>query len=493
MYRSIQHALGCLFLLALGACSSIPPDERPARRADIDAAAASTVEQLKALDPDFAAELDGAVGYLAGRLSSVSAPVVGGGGGLGVLVDLDLARRTYVNLSRFDFSVAAGAQTYRVLVVFDDREVMESFRSGRWQAGAAAEVVAGTTGGSSVVGRADGFSVRVLTENGAVAGVNLRLVRISVNHDLTDTGISEITIPNRGFEVADGQEDGPRQWDRLLPFMAQNVVDKGFDLPLPLGTGLTYAYTDQEQLVSDLEIGLGGRETVPINFVTFEEVFSQSNTTQGRFDAWLLPFMNVFGMIGRVSGTAPVLITLDGDQALEDLIDNGLIDCEPSGFPPVTPPLCSILPGGSVTFPIDANFEGITYGLGTTLAVGWNGWFGTLPIVFTYADMEDSRTEGVVTTITPRVGRLVGLGRAGNLAIFGGGQYIDSQLDVEGTFFFGDSGAFVDYKIKQQNKDRWNLLIGGNWDINKHWSASLEYSGFIGSREGVVASVGLRF
>ena len=76
-------------------------------------------------------------------------------------------------------------------------------------------------------------------------------------------------------------------------------------------------------------------------------------------------------------------------------------------------PLTAQKKDGSVTVPVEASFEGATYGLGTLLAAGWKGWFGTIPIVITWADMDDTTTDGVVTTISPRVGRLFGLGRAG--------------------------------------------------------------------------------
>ena len=148
---------------------------------------------------------------------------------------------------------------------------------------------------------------------------------------------------------------------------------------------------------------------------------------------------------------------------------------------------------GSGTVPVEASFEGATYGLGTLLAAGWKGWFGTIPIVITWADMDDTTTDGVVTTISPRVGRLFGLGRAGNLGLFAGVQYLKSKLDVSGTFDFGESGAFVEYRIRQRNKDRWTVTVGGNWSFNKYLSWSLECSGFTGSREGVVTSLGLRF
>ncbi len=493
---SFRRSLGVVAVLLLAACSSIPVEDRPGRRADVDAMAAATIEELVAADAAVQAELDAAVGYMAARVSSVSAPLVGGGTGLGVVVDNLNRTRTYLDIRRFDLSAGVGAQSYRVLLIFNDKAVMEAFRTGRWQRSAGAEAVAGSVGGSSVAGQADGFSYHLLSEGGVVAGVNLRLIRLSINHDLTDTGISEITIPNRGFDTPDSHDDtAPRQWNRRLPFLAQNVIDAGYDLPLPLGTGLSYAYTDQEQLLDDLEIGLNGSEITPINFVTFDFADSKSDSVQFKLDAWLLPFMNVFAMVGRVTGSADVVFTLDGDQALDDLIDNGLVDCEPSGFPPVSPPLCSLLPGRSITLPIEANFDGTTYGIGTTLAGGWRGWFVAVPIVGTYADMEDTNTDGIVTTITPRAGRIFNIGRAGNLALYGGGQYISSNLDIDGTFDFdiGDGGLFVDYRIKQENKDPWTVIVGANWDIDKHWSVALEYSGFVGSREGVVVNAGFRF
>ena len=204
------------FLLLFAACSSIPVEDRPGRRADVDAMAASTIEKLLADDPTMQAELDAAVGYMAARVSSVSAPLVGGGTGLGVVVDNLNRTRTYMDVRRFDLSAGLGAQSYRVLLIFNDKVVMEEFRSGTQRQSAGAEAVAGSAGGSSVRGQAEGFTYRLLTEGGAVAGVNVRLIRLSINHDLTDTGISEITIPNRGFDTPDGHDDkAPRRWDPI--------------------------------------------------------------------------------------------------------------------------------------------------------------------------------------------------------------------------------------------------------------------------------------
>ena len=56
-----------------------------------------------------------------------------------------------------------------------------------------------------------------------------------------------------------------------------------------------------------------------------------------------------------------------------------------------------------------------------------------------------------------------------------------------------DDDLRVDYDIKQKNKDKWNLLVGGNWDITRRWSVALAYNGFIGSREAFLGSASFRF
>jgi hypothetical protein len=142
---------------------------------------------------------------------------------------------------------------------------------------------------------------------------------------------------------------------------------------------------------------------------------------------------------------------------------------------------------------INTDFSGETYGIGTVLAGGWNNWFVTLPISFTYADLEGKNSDGIAITITPRFGRMLNLGSKGNLALFGGGNYLEAEFTVEGQVATPDGLIVIDYTVDQSNKDKWNLLLGYNWDFNKRWSWQLEYNGFIGSREAFITSVIRRF
>jgi hypothetical protein len=476
-----------LLLAFLGACTTIPVDERNQIRDEVNQVAEKTIAQMVADNPGIQESLDKAVGYAVASVSATKVPVLGGGYGLALLHDKESGTRTYINVTRFDLGAGLGAGKFRVLVIFDNREIMEKFRDGTWHSTLGAESAVGSQSASRVASSGAGYSAHFASDTGVAIAATARLIKTSINEDLTDTGVSEVSFPNTGFNsVGEQGEDAPRVWDRKLPFMAQKVIDQGYDLPLPYGIGLTYANVDQLQLLDELQVGINGSEIIPFDFVSFENARSLSNSYSLKADAWILPFMNVYVMLGKLDGHAEIDIDLDGNGMLEHLE----ITCE--GFPPS--PLCPLLEDKTFTLPlIKANFDGTTYGVGATFAAGWKGWFVALPFNFTYADMTDSDTDGISYTVTPRFGKTLNLGRNGNLSLFAGGNYLDSDLTIDGTAETPDGLLSFDYIIDQQNKDKWNLLLGFNWDINKRLSWSAEYNGFIGSRDAFITSLNWRF
>ena len=470
----------------LCACTTIPVDQRAEIRDEVDRVAEETIAQMVATDPELQKALDAAIGYIVAQVSATKVPIVGGGYGLAVLHDNENGTRTYLDITRFDLGAGLGAGKFRVLIILDTRSALDKFRDGTWQSAVSAEAAAGTQSGTLMTTFGEGYVVHVASEAAVGVTATARLIRTSINNDLTDTGISELSIPNTGFTTVDQQgESAPRMWDHKLPFLAQKVVDMGYDLPLPYGVGVTFAAVDQEQVLDSLEVGINGREKEPFDFVAFDNAKSESDSWSIKADAWLFPFMNVFVMLGGVDGSAPLDVLIDGNGMLDQL------DITCTGFPPN--PLCAILEDQTFLLPIEAKFEGYTYGIGTVLAGGWNNWFVTLPISFTHADMDGKDTEGQVFTVTPRFGRAFNLGRNGNLAVFVGGNWLSSDLTVSGTVSTPDGLLTIDYTIDQVNKDPWNALIGFNWDINKRFSWAAEYDGFTGSRDAFITQVVWRY
>jgi hypothetical protein len=482
----LQSFIVALLFGALSACTTIPVDQREEVREEVNQVSVETIERMVADNPEIQTALDDAVGYVTARISTTKLPVIGGGYGFGLLHDKENSTRTYLNVTRYDLGAGLGAGRYRALVIFDTREALERFREGTWASAVGAESAAGTRASGGVTTIGDGYSLHITSDSGAAIAITARMINLSVNHDLTDTGVSEVSIPNAGFS-SDGEqgEDAPRVWDHKLPIMAQKVIDKGYDLPLPYGIGVTYANVEQEQLLSSLQVGINGGDVESYPFVSFNNAMSNSDTFSIKADAWLFPFMNVYAMIGRVDGKAPMDVLIDGNGMLDQLG----VNCQ--GFPPN--PLCAILEDQLFTLPIEANFEGTTYGIGTTLAGGWNNWFVAVPFNWTYADMDGNNTDGVNFTVTPRFGYVFNLGRRGNLAVFAGGNYLDSDLSVNGSVTTPNGLLEIDYIIDQENKDKWNALLGFNWDINKRLSWSAEYDGFTGSRDAFITSLNWKY
>jgi hypothetical protein len=481
--KSIASLILIISLFLFSSCA-IPIEDRAPLRQKINDNGDEVIAALVKDQPELQKSIDDSVGYFTGRVSSVKIPVVGAGNGLGVLYDKENSSRTYMNIKRFDLGLGLATGTYRLLTLFEDQESLEKFRAGFWKSGLAAQSGGGEMKTGTIYKSGMDEPVYLISEGGAALTAGARLVRLSVNEDLTDTGVSEVGIPNTRLKSADQQgKDAPRIWERKLPFLAQKVVDLGYDLPLPYGIGITYANVSQSLLLSGLKVGFNGGGKEDFDFVSFENGRANNDTVQLKLDAWLFPFMNVFAMLGRVDGKAPLDVILDGNGMLDQLG----ISC--SG--PAPNPLCAKLKDQTITLPIEAPYSGNTYGVGTVLAGGWNNWFVAIPMSFTYADMDTTDTEGISITITPRVGRILNLSKWGNLSLFGGGNYFDTELTITGSI--GIEGLTIDYTVEQKNEDKWNLLIGGNWDINERWSWSAEYNGFIGSRDAFITSFGFRF
>lgn len=478
---SLSNFLILSLLLLLSACSTIPVEDRESVRQNLLVQSDQVLAKLIEQTPEVQTALTTSLGYFVGKISAAQVAIIGGGDGRGVLHTKADDTDTFININRFDVGAGLSASSYHVVIFFYEQDALERFSHGSQYASLVAESALGSTG-NAVTSNAKGVDVYYLAENGAAISLTTRMVNVAVNTDLTDVGLADVSIPNTKFNKP--KEKSTREWNRALPFLAQKVIDEGYDLPLPYGFGLTYANIEQSMNLDDLEVGINGREEIPFEFVTFANSIATNDTLQVKFDTWLFPFMNVFALLGKVEGTAELDIWLDGNGMLDH------IETECEGL--IKPPTCKLLEDKEFLLPIKTQFTGSTYGIGTVLAGGWNDWFVTIPISIVYADMDNNKTEGLSVTFTPRFGRIVNLSQAGQLALYVGGNYLDTELTVSGTVGIDDL-ITLDYTIDQSTTDNWNTVVGANWDFTKKWSVHLEYNGFNGSRDAFISSLTYRF
>jgi len=282
-------------------------------------------------------------------------------------------------------------------------------------------------------------------------------------------------------------EDKKRVWNHALPFMAQDVIDLGFDLPKPYGISIIPNRVRQELVLEDLSIRIDGGESISIDFVDFESPTIDNKNVQLKFDAWVLPFLNVYVTYGKMEGEGEIPLSIDAG----DFLGNIGVDCDA----PVAPPICK----QTINAVVEPVYEGQNISLGINLAMGWRQFFLALPLTYTWSDVDIIENTVESIFISPRVGVTQQFEAWGRLAYYVGANWLQADIDIVGSINLDEVGipgisgdTRIDYVISQSNKDRWNYLIGLNWDINDSWSLQGEI-GTGGSRDNAIGSLTYRF
>jgi len=264
---------------------------------------------------------------------------------------------------------------------------------------------------------------------------------------------------------------------RKLPIWGEKVRAMGYDLPLPFGAGINLVYMDQGLDIRNLKIGFGNANQ-EVNRVSFSNASAKDKAATARLDLWLLPFANIYGIIGYIDGKTELDVNLPG------------ITVDVPGFGQVP-----ILDPATLNFDIDYN--GTTYGGGITLAGGYKNFFGSLDANYTYTDINLVDADIKTLTISPRLGVLVDPSRIkGSFAFWIGAMYMDYKQTITDSVNLNqlDSGlpsVELDFEIDVKNEEHWNFLMGGQWEITKRWQITAE--GGVGNRRQIVLGSSFRF
>ncbi|WP_157112252.1 hypothetical protein [Pandoraea faecigallinarum] len=218
----------------------------------------------------------------------------------------------------------------------------------------------------------------------------------------------------------------PKHWDRALPFFAQRVIDRGYDLPNPYDVGYSYFNGTQRYQLSHLMVGANGNGLHSADFVQFEPSRIRSESNQFQLGAWLFPFMNVYAIVGNVRGGGDININFSSLTALEQFF--GLnIGC--AGRRPA--PNCA----NPIKLPTaHADYSGHTYGGGFTLVGTYGDLFFSLPVTYTVSDISMSESLIHSWNISPRIGWNVHLGSAGILTPYVGARWFRTKAVITGHF-----------------------------------------------------------
>ncbi len=163
---------------------------------------------------------------------------------------------------------------------------------------------------------------------------------------------------------------GPK-YERALPFLAQKVIDLGYELPKPYGIAVIPTWIRQDFILENLAISVNNNPVKEIDFIDYGTPWVDNKTLQIKFDAWILPFLNAYATVGWLDGNASIPLTIQGKD-LADSIDPTIC----SGLR--QPDLC-VRTLSSEAKPV---YYGENISLGINLATGWKNMFVAIPITY---------------------------------------------------------------------------------------------------------------
>jgi len=236
----------------------------------------------------------------------------------------------------------------------------------------------------------------------------------------------------------------------LAQSLRDQALARGARLPNPFGISLSLYTQSQNYTIDQLTLGVQSIDPAAAKNLKIE------NTTKAahlQADYWVLPFLDVYGILGQVRGTTKVnLSQVNIGLPLQDL---------------------------------DLKYQGLLYGAGIVLAYGGEHVFGTLDLNYNNTRLDVSTSSVWAWLATPRIGY-----DFGKVAAWLGAMYESPQERHKGTFDIPGFGP-VPYDVTLGAKDKWSYLAGLSAPFGPHWVLTLE--GGFGPRTAALGHLDYRF
>lgn len=311
----------------------------------------------------------------------------------------------------------------------------------------------------------------------------------------------------------------------VLPFLGQEVLDRKIKMQLPFGLNVNYVYNQMTLELTHFSLNFYDGENLDdiINpeSLNFTETVATANGINIRLDAWVLPFLNFYGMYSRNAASTKVAFQ-------PQVVETGL---GPNG---------NLMEITTLEEPIDVapvEFTSNTLGAGATAVYGWGDYFINLD-----GNVSWSRTDLLEQTVvffvgSARIGRRISFKNGMKFTYYLGAMYrnfvsqenntgslavpeldeamtnaVDGFLEInqrqidyweskpdaapgkdekleelyarnerlEGAKDRIETSDAINYSIKKEIINPWSTQIGFNFEFTEHWM----YRAELGYRDG---------
>lgn len=323
----------------------------------------------------------------------------------------------------------------------------------------------------------------------------------------------------------------------MLPVFGQKVVNKGFSLPLPAGLSMQYVWQQSQVIINNLQVGFNnGTKHNLDEIIRFEDASTSSSGVNIRPDFWLFPFLNVYGILAQSNLSTAIKAGLwipdsTGSRKVVDFDTKVNFNATTFGFG-LTPTVGI----GGFFVAIDMNFTwtdieqlekpAYAFVLGPRIGKNfrfkkerglavWAGGFrvqlnsgtsGSLAVadLFPLPDWQQKIDSGVLkvadgqsqvdawwnglTSIEQKNPVNIARHATADAALARAGQFLNGASQAVSNA----SNATVQYSLDKAPKDKWNFIVGGQFQLDKRFMIRAEY-GFLGSRQQFIGGLQYRF
>lgn len=256
--------------------------------------------------------------------------------------------------------------------------------------------------------------------------------------------------------------------NKMLPFGADWASKKGITLPSTFGVSTFFTYLGRGVDVTDVTVEFGGRPPESITEYSTFAVKNQTYVGAIKFDAWVLPVLNVYVLAGYAATTANLNVDISIDRSILPL-------------PPV-----------EIKIQTPTKVKGPYTGIGTTLVAGYKSWFVLADANYgkTWPDLLNNSIN--FTLLSLRSGLSGKMGGENTIRAWLGTAYMGSNCTLE-IKENSDVLGEVLVRIEQHPVNPWTYQCGFSVGIAKDFEFMTELGSNFDDASMLVLNVAYRF
>ena len=324
-----------------------------------------------------------------------------------------------------------------------------------------------------------------------------------------------------------------------LPIWGAKAAAKGYNLPYSAGISVNYLQQQSALIIDNLFVGFNNGPMYDLNeIIRFNEATASAGALTVRPDIWILPFLNVYGIFGKAKSSTEISaglwlpdtadvwkeITSFSTTANFDAVVAGFgitptigvgggwlaldMNCAWSDVSALDKPVFTFVfgPRAGKTFKFKKPDQNIAFWVGgfrVKFSSATNGSLNLSELIpteelqgkvdqgFESVNENSAEVESWWSGLTPveqknpiNAAKYETANRTLNAA--------SNLLTSMDGALNDDQEATVQYSLQKNLKDKWNFIVGSQFQINKHFMLRAEV-GFLGSRTQGMGGIQYRF